>query len=265
MFEIITQFFKSDNPKRQEELDYCFQKNLENKYINKIHFLYENKEDLNYSKKFNSDKIIYYNLGKRINYKKVFEYSNSIIEKNINQKINNQTIFIYLHADMQITEDIKKINDKNFNDNTIITLTSHHPFNCNKLLKCNCTRQYKTDKGLYGVTFDGFIFQGIISNNIISKLDYEVNHMGAENKLIYEFKINNYNVICPNKDIRAEHYHITQFHNRKDWISIDNSIKPLKYYQRMHKLQKVLNYPFANRLVGGGIPFYLGSAKLVNL
>ena len=44
MFEIITQFFKSDNPKRQEELDYCFQKNLENKYINKIHFLYEMKK-----------------------------------------------------------------------------------------------------------------------------------------------------------------------------------------------------------------------------
>ena len=61
---------------------------------------------------------------------------------------------------------------KNFNNNTIITLTSHHPNNCNKSLNCN-SRQYITEKGLYGVTFDGFIFQGII-NNIISKLDYEV-------------------------------------------------------------------------------------------
>ena len=67
-------------------------------------------------------------------------------------------------------------------------LTSHHPTKCNKQLKCNCTRQFNTTKGIFGVTFDGFIFMPNISEKIYNNLDYEVNHLGAENKFIYEFK-----------------------------------------------------------------------------
>ena len=37
---------------------------------------------------------------------------------------------------------------------------------CNKKLKCNCTRQFNTPKGIYGVTFDGFIFMPCISEKI---------------------------------------------------------------------------------------------------
>ena len=248
MIEIITQFFKSNDLKRQEEIDRCFSENINNKFVKNIHFLYENDVDMEYSKKFKSDKIIYYPLKKRINYKDVVVYANNNLENKV---------CVYLHADMHATDDFGKLD--NFNKNDIYALTSHHPKKCNKRLHCNCTRQFKTPKGLYGVTFDGFIFMPKIEDKIYNNLDYEVNHMGAENKFIYEFKKNGYNVICLNKDIRAIHRHSVVFHNRKDWISIDNTFKPMNYYCNIHKHQRHKSYD--DKIVGGGIPFYMGAAK----
>ena len=87
--------------------------------------------------------------------------------------------------------------------------------------------------------------------------------MGAENKFIYEFKRHGYNVVTPNQDIRAIHRHSIIFHNRKDWISIDNSFKPMDYYCNIHSKQKKL--PWEEKIVGGGIPFYMGSSKYIKL
>ena len=57
-------------------------------------------------------------------------------------------------------------------------------------------------------------------------------------QIIYEFKKNGYNVFTPNQNIRAIHRHEVIFHNRKDWISIDNTFKPMEYYCNIHKKQK---------------------------
>ena len=252
MINIITQFFKSNDIDRQKELDKCFTENINNKYIKSIHFLYENEDDFKYSKKFKSDKIIYYPLKKRINYKDMIQYANNNLENKI---------CVYLHADMHVTDDFGKLN--NFNKNDMYPLTSHHPSKCNKKLKCDCTRQYNTPQGIFGVTFDGFIFIPKIKEEVYNNLDYEVNHMGAENKFIYEFKKNDYNVVTPNQYIRAIHRHSVIFHNRKDWISIDNTFKPMEYYSKIHKKQKKKNYE--DKIVGGGIPFYKGSAEFIIL
>ena len=83
MIEILTQFFKSNDSKRQIELDKCFTENINNKYVNKIHFLYENNNDLEYSKKFKSNKIINYPFKKRINYKDMIIYANKYLENKI--------------------------------------------------------------------------------------------------------------------------------------------------------------------------------------
>ena len=45
MINIITQFFKSNDLNRQKELDKCFTENINNKFVDKIHYLYENIED----------------------------------------------------------------------------------------------------------------------------------------------------------------------------------------------------------------------------
>ena len=256
MIEVITQYFKVKyNDKqmtinRQNEINECLKQNINNKFVNKIHFLYESDEDYEYFKNLITDKVIMYPLKKRITYQDVLKYANNNLE---------DKICVYLHADMHITDDFGKL--KNYDKKTVYALTSHHPKKCNKKLHCKCTRQFKTEKGIYGVTFDGFVFMPQIPDAIIKKTDYEVNHMGAENRFIYLFKSNGYNVVCPNEKLRAIHRHNVVFHNRKAWISIDGSFKPLKYYSKIHHRQK--NKKFQDRIVGGGIPFYLGSAKFI--
>ena len=215
-----------------------------------IHFLYEYEYEKEYFQKLANDKVIFYPLRNRITYKNILEYANNNLENKLS---------IYLHADMHITKDFNKLNK--FNKDDIYMLTSHDPIKCNKNLKCNCTRQFNTPKGIYGVTFDGFIFLPKIDDKILANLDYEVNHMGAENKLIYELKKESYNVICPNKDIRAIHQHKTIFHNRKDWISIVIHINPWNFIVKFIRIKK----SYENKIVGGGIPFYLGSSKFIDL
>tara|TARA_A100001015_G_scaffold316977_1_gene432658 strand:- start:153 stop:914 length:762 start_codon:yes stop_codon:yes gene_type:complete len=251
MINIISQYFISNDPKRQIEIDLCFNNNLNNKYVDKIYFLYEKEEEKEYFKnKTNNNKLVLYPLNKRITYKDVLKFANKFLENKI---------CVYLHADMHVTDDFGKLDylDKD----KMYPLVSHHHSNCNKKIKCDCTRQFNTEKGIYGVTFDGFIFLPKIQEEIYNNLNFEVNHMGAENKFIYEFKKQSYDVVCPNKDIRAIHRHDVQFHNRKDWISIDNTFKPLEYYSNIHKKQKKKKYE--DKIVGGGIPFYLGSAKFI--
>ena len=252
MIEIITQYFKvnyQNKEERQKEINLCLKKNMKNKFVSKIHFLYESDEDYEYFKKLINNKVIMYPLKKRITYKDVLEYANT--------NLQDKTC-VYLHADMYVTDDFGTFNYKK---NHMYPLVSHHPKKCNKKLHCKCNRQFKTPKGIYGVTFDGFVFTSPVKNEMINDFNYEVNHLGAENRFIYLFKKNNYIVVCPNKDLRAIHLHQTVYHNRKDWIDIDGNFKPIDYFSKIHKLQK--NKSYDEKIVGGGIPFYQGSAKFI--
>ena len=77
MLNLIIQFYKIKYKnveqdlinKRQQEINFCFINNLMNKNIDKIHFLYELKEDVEYMKlllsknNIETDKIILYNFN----------------------------------------------------------------------------------------------------------------------------------------------------------------------------------------------------------
>lgn len=228
MVEIIVQYFKvkyNNKEERQKEINLCLKKNIENKYVNTIHFLYESEEDFEYFKPLINKKVNMYSIKKRLSYQTMLDYANKYLKNKV---------CVYLHADMYLTDDFGFYQFKN---NYMYSLTSHHPKKCNKTLNCKCTRQFNTPKGLYGVTFDGFVFTSPVNVNT-NDFNYLVNHMGAENRFIYLFKKNNYTVVCPNKDLRAIHVHQTIFHNRKDWIDIDGNFKPMEYYCNIHKKQK---------------------------
>ena len=173
MIHIITQFYKVKYKntskdllrKRQNEITYCFKKNLTHKTIKKIHFLYESEDDINFLEKegidiISNDKIILYNLGSRIKYSDVFEYANNNLKNEI---------CIYLHADMCIDSGFDLLEKDTYNSKKIYAITSHNLNRCNRQMICRCTRQYQTPKGWYGVTFDAFVFKSPISNEVIKK------------------------------------------------------------------------------------------------
>lgn len=247
---------------RQDEINRCFLSNLSNPNIDKLHFLYEKIEDVNYmqfslgiSKKH--PKLVLYNLGKRMNYADIFNYPN-----NYPQKTND--IWIYLHGDMQLISGFEKLRTINMDSNKIYALTAHNPKKCNKQILCNCTRQYITPKGLYGPTFDGFIFKSPIKQSVIDTCNHIVHCLGAENRTIAILKNNNYNVVCPNHLLMCHHIHNVQIFagEHSMWINLKGEYKPKEFYSNIHKEQK--NKKYQEKIVGGGIPFYLGCVKFVD-
>ena len=266
MIHLITQFFKVNYNsidsklirKRQDEITHCFKVNLLHKDVEKIHFLYEKEDDVEFLKKEGIDihhnKIILYNLGCRLKYSLIFNYANEFLK---------DKICVYLHADMCIHSGFNKLNLNN-TDNKLYSLTSHNT-NCNGKLNCNCTRQFHTSRGLYGVTFDGFVFKSPINEKIINEANHHVQRLGGENRLICIFKDYNYVVECPNQVLKCIHHHKIKIFNNmtKDyWITRNGEDKPQNYYSHIHKIQK--NKSWDDKIVGGGIPFFKGSCKFIN-
>lgn len=265
MIHLITQFYKvnyQDQPdnlikKRQEEITKCFKSNLEHPTVEKVHFLYESEDDVNFmiqegiSKEH--PKLILHNLGHRLTYSDVYSYGNSYLK---------DKVCVYAHSDMMLDYGFDKLS--NMKSNRIFCLTAHNPNTCNRTFKCNCVRQFVTPKGIFTPTIDGIVFKGgFISEEVINKSNHIMHRMGSENRMVAILKNAGYTVVCPNNILFAKHIHFVKIFAKQHntWIELSGECKPLEYYQNIHREQSGLSYD--KKIVGGGIPFYLGTAKLV--
>ena len=265
MVHVITQFYKVNykncDPnlirKRQDEITKCFKINLAHKDVEKIHFLYEYQHDVDFLEEEginkNHEKIVLYKLGKRMKYSLIFDYANKFLK---------DKICVYLHADMCIDFGFDKLNNENLN-NKIYALTPHNPITCNKQFMCYCTKQFRTSKGYYGVSFDGFAFKSPINQKVIEDGDHYVGMMGSESRIICILKENNYDVLCADNVLHCNHLHHVKIFSQKrgKWINREGEHKELNYYSDIHRRQKVL--PWKDRIVGGGIPFFYGACNIV--
>jgi len=265
MVHLITQFYqvnynntdKNKIRKRQDEITFCFKNNLNHPDVEKIHFLYENENDVNFLAEEGIDKkhkkIILYNLGERMKYSLIFNYANKFLQ---------DKICVYLHSDMLLKSGFNLLNSKNM-ENKIFAITSHKP-TCNGEFICHCTRQFNTDKGWLGVTFDGFAFKSPIKKKIIEDSNHIVHILGAETRTICILKENGYNVLCPNQILKCIHHHQVKVFatQHSKWINRKGEIKDQKYYSDIHAKQT--NLPYEKKIVGGGIPFYMGSCELID-
>jgi len=114
---LITQYYiiKNDDEKynkiRQNEINFCLQKNFDNKYIDEIHMLMEEDYNIDFIKNKNNIKIIKQIIGKRLNFKDVFKYYNNNIQNDICILINSD---IYLDQSIEIVKNINFTNEKLF-------------------------------------------------------------------------------------------------------------------------------------------------------
>ena len=265
MVHLITQFYEvkyknvklEDIRKRQDEITKCFRSNLENSQVEKIHFLYETYQDVIFLEKEgiskNHPKIVLYNLGERLKYSSIFDYANTFLKNKI---------CVYLHSDMLIFYGFNLLTKQNTN-NKIYPITSHKP-ECNGKFICHCTRQFLTKKGWYGVTFDGFAFKRPIKDKVIKETNHIIHMLGSETRTICISKENGYTVECPNQILKCIHHHQVKIFatQHSKWINRKGEIKEKTYYSDIHQKQKQL--PYEKKVVGGGIPFFMGSCQLVN-
>ena len=187
-------------------------------------------------------------------YSSIFGYANQFLQNKI---------CVYLHSDMCIESGFDKLNNEN-TDNKIYALTSHNS-KCNNKFICNCTRQKYTDRGYYGVTFDGFVFRSPLKEEVINDTNHIVHMLGSESRTICILKENGYDVVCPNQVLKCIHHHNVKIfaHQHSYWINREGEIKPQEYYSSIHRMQR--NLPWDKKIVGGGIPFFMGSCKFVNV
>ena len=266
MVHIITQFYKVNYEnydknqirKRQDEITRCFKENLNHKDVEKLHFLYEYEHDVDFLEEEgisrHHNKIILHKLGSRMRYSLIFDYANKYLK---------DKICVYLHADMCINSGFDKLNDDNL-DNKVYALTAHNPLKCNRQFICKCTRQYLTNRGYWGPTFDGFAFKSPIKQKVIEDGDHYVGMMGAENRIICILKENDYNVLCANNILYCHHHHQVKIFSQKrgKWINREGEHKEMNYYSDIHRQQK--NLPWEYKITGGGIPFFMGNCQFVD-
>ena len=261
MIHIITQFYIVNygmKKERQEEINKCIINNINNNQVKNIHVLYLDEKDKEYLKNLlETDKIIYKKINNILKYSDVFKYYNEFIDNEI---------CVYLHADMYLGLGFDNITN-NMLKQTVYFLIPHKR-NCNFELNCKCSRKVKTKLGLFSSgAFDGFVFNGNINSNIIRNSNFQVNTLGGETKLIALFKLNQYDVFSTPV--------LQSFHLHKDrtksgfndstysrWITLNGTFKPREYFSMIHKDQASKNKPYEDRIVGGGIPFYLGSVLI---
>ena len=242
---------------RQKEIDTCFLYNLENSNIDEVHWLVESEEDIEYYQSINFNlnytKLKIFLINKRITYQEVFKYAN--------QKLEGKNC-IYLHADMELDRNFPVVQEKCLLQH-VYMFTPCDRKTCKNKMNCGCTRSFKIDGNYYGCTFDGIMFQSPMKAEVVDKVDHIVHLMGAENRLIYYLNQAGYIVRSANLDYRAYHHHdIKVFHNlHSKWVDLKGELKPLEYYQEIHKKQK--NKPNEEKIVGGGVPFMEGIVKFI--
>jgi len=261
MVDVIIQYFRVKRTKedenydilckRQKEYTYCLKKNLEYDKINKIHILLEDDNDYEELKlegiDINNDKLNLVHFNKRMNYKDAFEYANNFLK---------DKIVVILHTDIYLEEGFEKITKENLKNNMYALARTNNVDGKNTGRGIHI-KKIPNKPGKHCCTFDGWCFLSPTPKEILQDLNYPQNTWGGENKLIYVFKTNNYNVITPNS-LKLVHWHMTDIRPwdiKKQWITKEGKFVP---HEKRHLFQ-------GKDKVGGGIPIELGTSEMVNV
>jgi len=190
MLSLLTTFFYPKTEERLKEFEYCFNINIQNKYINKITVFAELKEftDIPYFMKHKKINVIKFN--KRPMYSDFFLYARENIPFNENVIISNTDIYFDHTLDLLKYIDLK---------NTLICLTRRNLDSDGKFSLQGC-----------GDSHDAWIFKNPISFN---DTDIYIGISGCDSWLAKKAIDNGINVINPCLELFANHVHFCEERN----------------------------------------------------
>ena len=183
MLNLYTSFYQDKDAKRQKELLYCLNKNIENPLIDNIFLIVEG--DVKLPK---SDKLIIVN-GNRPTYRNFFDLVNDTVTS-----IND--ISIIANTDIYFNE-------------TLASLDIHER---------QCIALSRWDKKKDGLRLhnerfsqDSWIFKGKLRN--VRFCDFYLGIPGCDNRIAYELNRAGYRMFNPATKIQSIHYHQSDLHN----------------------------------------------------
>lgn len=192
---LFVNYYSDKNIERKKELIYCFQKNLELKFIDKIYTFVERKEELSDLYKLKNRKKIFPIITnkKRITKKDIFDLAN---------KIKNQFILIAITADIYLanSKNWKNIDKEFFNKNKTnkVIFCSRSSVKKKKLAK----RQIKFERKstLRGEYTDAFVLKKPFLNSFLKEnLNFVWGSAGGDGLLM---------------GIASKHYHTFYWGNK---------------------------------------------------
>lgn len=184
MINLYLHYFKHSKPERRKELDYCVKKNISNPLIDKIYLLLENGKDVQMW--MQNDKVVIVDINKRMYFKDIFEYSNSVENNDVN---------IFCNLDIFFDNTLSILKDKNL-DNTFLALTRWNiDTNTKKanLFNVSCSQ-------------DTWIWKGKIDLQVVDT-ELGIGQPGCDNTICGEFHNNGYLVLNPCLDVKTYHLH----------------------------------------------------------
>lgn len=208
---LVQQYYQDKNKERQKEIDYCLQRNLDNKYIRKIYLLNENKYD--YSNLKNNNKIEEYVIGERLKYKKFIDF---IVEKD--------GYFILSNSDIFYDESIEKIKYGLLGKMRSIYCLTRYEYDGKQIRLNNIIQTYSQDSWIIHSKFSKLRYNKL--------LDFSLGKPYCDNRLAYILCFDEkMKIINDCKNIKSYHYHesnVRNYHQIKD--KINGAILHIKPY-----------------------------------
>lgn len=195
---LIVQYYKCADSKRQEEIDYCLLKNLENPLISTVHILSEH--DLDFASFPNSGKIIQKVIGQRLTFSKAFQYANCV---------RNSEFWILSNADIFFDETLHHLAGQRM-EKVLYALSRHD-------IRSDGSASLVPERYAHGCQ-DAWIFQAPLPLEKISA-EFWLGIPGCDNKIAYEFVKAGYFVSNPCKKIVIRHLDLARGANTTEKVS----------------------------------------------
>jgi len=180
MFQLITTYYKANEPEREAENIQCLLNNLSHPLIERVHLFLQTESKPNVPEHV---KLHYINHGKRPTFSELFEFGNKIEYNGIKIVANSD---IYFDDSLQLATNALQKWD-------VLALTRWD-------LKENGSLEFYNNFK----SQDVWIFQKHILRTIG---EYHIGRHGCDNRLVYEFENQKYKIANPSFDIYAIHVH----------------------------------------------------------
>ncbi len=203
---LLQQYFVSDKPRRQREIQKCLQKNVENPLIDEIHLLNEKS----YAKEYPSDphgKVKEVVIGKRLKYSTVVQY--------IQESLSADTIVAFANSDIYL------------DSQSLVQLWALDLQNVFiSLLRYEESTDPEKEAQLFGPRADSqdtwFVYSDSVKQRAwdFKDLDFEFGRGGCDNAINVCFLKQKFLVANPALSLKTYHVHHTQYrtYNPKDIV-----------------------------------------------
>jgi len=224
----ITQYYKSEQSKRQKEIDRCLKNNVENSYID--HIILLNQKD--FSSSFpESSKIKQEVINARLHYDDVIRY--------VYDTIPSDSIVVFANADIYLDSSIRTIWSTNLEDKFFALL------------------RYDDDGNggdeIFGPRADSQDTWILASNSVKNrKWKYEDFHFsfgisGCDNAITLEMLRMKFLVVNPALTIKTHHLHLSQYRTYSVDEIVDKKVYLYIEPTGLHDMEAVTQLPFKNK------------------